>query len=217
LKAVGSGTLFLDEIGELTPQMQTKLLRALQEMEISPVGSTSSEKIHARFIAATNRDLVKAVEREEFRRDLFYRLNVVFLEIPPLRERPDDIEILARHFIGKFNTESRHIDRIDPRTLDILKKYPWPGNVRELENCIERALALGSSSTLMPADLPDSIAQSRSTVADTVLPRSLDEYEKEAIMRTLAFTNGNKRQAARILGIGKSALYAKLEKYHLNP
>jgi len=198
MKAVGDGTLFFDEIGELPLQMQTRLLRALQEMEIRPVGSTKTEKIYARIIAATNKNLLLSVEKQEFRMDLFYRLNVV------------------KYFINKYKSDKRHIEKIDSKAMDLLLKYSWPGNVRELENCIERAFILGTDSVLRSTDLPETITNpDENLYSSFVKPKTLEDYEREAIIKTLAFTNASKKQTARILRISKSTLYNKLEKYSL--
>ena len=216
MKAAGDGTLFFDEIGELPLQMQTKLLRSLQEREIRPVGSNETEKIYARIIAATNKNLLKAVDKGEFRIDLFYRLNVVFIDLPPLRERKDDIPVLVRHFIEKFSRSQNRIERVDQKAMDMMMEYSWPGNVRELENCIERAFALGAQSVLKPEDLPGFSQTSSPGDASVVSTRkTLEETVKELIIKALVFTGGNKLEAARVLGVSRSSLYSKMSKYNL--
>ena len=216
MKAAGDGTLFFDEIGELPLQMQTKLLRALQEKEIRPVGSNETEKINARIIAATNKNLLEAVEKGDFRIDLFYRLNVVFIDLPPLRERKDDIPVLVRHFIEKFNNETNRIETVEQKAMDMMMEYSWPGNIRELENSIERAFALGASKVLKSEDLsPLSNSSGTSEVVVSNTRKTLDETVKELIVKSLAFTGGNKLEAARMLGVSRSSLYSKMSKYNL--
>lgn len=216
LKLAGKGTVFLDEITEIPLEVQAKLLRAIQEREIRPVGSSNMEKLDARIIAATNRELKKAVDEGKFREDLFYRLHVIPISIPPLREHPDDIPLLVDHFIQKYNTERRAVHGIVPETLKILMTYKWSGNVRELENVIQQAIALGTSDIIRPIDLPPYVKHP-STIVDNVIRdiKPLKEIEKDAIINALRLSSGKKQEAARRLGIGKTTLYEKLKKYGL--
>ncbi len=216
LKLAGKGTVFLDEITGIPLSVQAKLLRAIQEREIRPVGATKIEKIEARIIAATNRPLEKAVREGKFREDLFYRLHVIPISVPPLRERRDDIPLLARHFIEKYNTERRSVKGIAPETMNILSSYQWPGNVRELENVVQEAIALGSSEWIRPIDLPQRIRYSEPKLrAASSGVKPLKEIERENIVEALRISSGNKIEAARILGIGKSTLYDKIKKYKI--
>jgi two-component system response regulator HydG len=214
MEAAGNGTLFLDEIGDLPIDLQAKLLRAIQEKEIRPVGSTDRILISVRVIAATNRDLEEAVRQGKFRQDLFFRLNVVQIKLPPLRERKGDIPLLVNSFLEKFSDTDAPTRTISEDAMTRLMAYDWPGNVRELENAIERAVALGSSSLLHTGDLPSNLqygASERLPQNDVLLP--LDELERRAILRALRESGGDKLAAARLLGIGKTTLYRKLKQY----
>ena len=214
LEAAGNGTLFLDEIGDLPVDLQAKLLRALQEREVKPVGATDRVSISARVIAATNRDLEAAVRQGQFRQDLFFRLNVVQIKLPPLRERKSDIPILVNAFLEKFNESNGSVRTISQDAMARLLAYDWPGNVRELENAIERAVALGSGPILHVGDLPSNLqygSGERMPQSDEVLP--LEELERRAILRALHEAGGDKLAAARLLGIGKTTLYRKLKQY----
>lgn len=214
MEAAGSGTLFLDEIGDLPVDLQAKLLRALQEREVKPVGSTERIAISTRVIAATNRDLETAVRQGGFRQDLFFRLNVVQIKLPPLRERKSDIPLLVNFFLEKFADEDGSIRTISEDTMARLIAYEWPGNVRELENVIERAVALGSGPILHVGDLPTQLqygTAERLPQNDEILP--LEELERRAIMRALRESGDDKLAAARLLGIGKTTLYRKLKEY----
>ncbi|MBI5776658.1 MAG: sigma-54-dependent Fis family transcriptional regulator [Nitrospirae bacterium] len=209
------GTLFLDEISELPVMLQAKLLRAIQEKEIRRVGSTKSIAVDVRIIAATNLSLTDEVKAKRFREDLYYRLNVIEIRMPPLRERREDILLLVDAFLKKCADASRKMVKgIVESALALLMDYPWPGNVRELENVIERAVTLARGEKVMPEDLPPAIHGSRGDkkviddAADRTLP--LDEVEKEYILRILDKTGGNKYQAAQILGIDRKTLYRKL-------
>ncbi len=214
LKLAGKGTVFLDEITGIPLTIQAKLLRAIQEREIRPVGSTRIEKIEARIIAATNKKLEQAVQDGTFREDLFYRLHVIPISVPPLRERQEDIPLLVKHFIDKHNTERRSVQGASPEALKILNKYSWPGNVRELENVIQESIALGPSDWLRPIDLPEKIRHTKKTISATSKGvKPLKEIEREAIIEALKLTSGNKKDAARILGIGKTTLYEKIKHY----
>lgn len=214
------GTVFLDEISELPREVQSKLLRALQERVVKPVGGTSYIPVDVRVIAATNENLEKAVRSGRFREDLFYRLNVVQINVPPLRERKDDIPLLVVHFIEKYREKhpESSIRRVAPEVLKLFRAYSWPGNVRELENVIERAFALGGGETIQPSDLPEYLFHQVGQVLRefTSFPlRTLEEMEREAIDRTLRATHGDKNQTARILGIDRSTLYRKIKRYGL--
>src|ERR1700676_1870966 len=216
LEAAQGGTLFLDEIGDMPVDLQAKLLRALQEREVKPVGSTERRRIDVRVIAATNRDLDSAIKNGSFRQDLYFRLNVVQLKLPALRERKSDIPLLVTSFLDKFSDPQQPPRTISEDAMRQLIGYDWPGNVRELENAIERAVALGSGPIVHVADLPSSLqypASERVPEKNELLP--LEELERRAILRTLRETSGDKLAAARILGIGKTTLYRKLKQYHL--
>jgi two-component system response regulator HydG len=214
MEFAGGGTLFLDEIGDLPVDLQAKLLRALQEREVKPVGSTDRISISTRIIAATNRDLEAAVRQGQFRQDLFFRLNVVQIKMPPLRERRSDIPILVSTFLEKFCDSKGEVRSISEDAMARLLAYDWPGNVRELENAIERAVALGSGPLLHMGDLPSNLQYGtgeRMPQGDELLP--LEELERRAILRALQEAGGDKLAAARLLGIGKTTLYRKLKQY----
>ncbi len=214
LEVADGGTVFLDEIADLPVDLQAKLLRALQEKEIKPVGSTERVGINVRVIAATNCDLEDAIRKGAFRQDLYFRLNVVQLKIPPLRERKSDIPLLVNSFLEKFSSPQRPVRSVSEETLTRLMAYDWPGNVRELENAIERGIALGAAPILQVTDLPSNLQQGsgeRLPGSDELV--SLDELERRAIFRALRETSGDKLAAARLLGIGKTTLYRKLKEY----
>ena len=211
------GTAFLDEVGELPVDLQAKLLRAIQEKEIRPVGSTKRIPINVRLLAATNRDLEHAVAQGSFRRDLYFRLNVLSLRIPPLRERRQDIPLLAGHFLDRMERSSGVERTLSDEAMKAMLAYDWPGNVRELENCLERACALTTGPLLHLSDLPSSIHSASGALleAGTGSPRILPmaELEKQTILSTISQLNGDKLLAARMLGIGKTTLYRKLKEY----
>jgi DNA-binding NtrC family response regulator len=231
LASADGGTVFLDEIGELPLDLQAKLLRALQEKEVRPVGSTVAKPISARVLAATNRDLAGMVEQGRFRKDLYFRLNVVNLRIPPLRNRREDIAPLAMHFLERVEKESGVERTFSDLTLRVMTEYDWPGNVRELENAIERACALSSGPVLHMGDLPTQLqnfqlqrrpvvregedgperSQGISTGEGEIV--SIAEMEKHAILGTIRQLKGDKLMAAKLLGIGKTTLYRKLKEY----
>ncbi len=214
MQSAGNGTLFLDEIGDLPVDLQAKLLRALQEREVKPVGSNDRISIATRIIAATNRDLDEAVRLGQFRQDLFFRLNVVQIKLPPLRERKSDIPILVNSFLEKFGDTNGKVQTISEDAMARLIAHDWPGNVRELENAVERAVALGSGSILHVGDLPSNlqyVPDDRMPKSDELLP--LEELERRAILRALRESSGDKLAAARLLGIGKTTLYRKLKQY----
>ena len=213
-EAAGEGTLFLDEIGDLPIDLQAKLLRALQEREIKPVGSNERIGIRARVIAATNRDLESAIRTGGFRQDLYFRLNVVQVKLPPLRERKADIPLLVNSFLEKFSDSARPIHTVSEDAMRRIMSYDWPGNIRELENAIERAVALGSGPILHVGDLPSNLQYTsveKHSEGDELVP--LDILERRAIFRALQETSGDKLAAARLLGIGKTTLYRKLKQY----
>jgi DNA-binding NtrC family response regulator len=209
------GTLFLDEVSNLSLSMQAKLLRFLQEHEIKRVGGTESIKVDVRVIAATNHPLEPLVKEGKFRPDLYDRLNVVMITLPPLRERKEDIPLLATHFFQKFSEENhKNISHISPEVMEILVQYSWPGNVRELENTIERAVILSIHPIILPEDLPRKILEELKKTDIVLAERSLPlkEVEKRYVLKVLQETGGNKKKAAEILGITRATLYQMLEK-----
>ena len=217
LAAAEGGTVFLDEISELSVDLQAKLLRALQEKEIRPVGSTRRIPINVRVLAASNRNLEQAVEEGKFRKDLYFRLNVVALKLPPLRERKQDIPMLVSHFLDKLAGAGNKPRTVSDEALKAMLAYDWPGNVRELENALERAGALSSGPLIQVADLPSAI-QNCHAPATVMMPTSgkivpMAELEKQAILGAIAQLKGDKLMAARLLGIGKTTLYRKLKEY----
>ncbi len=213
------GSFFLDEIGETTPATQVKLLRVLQHREVIPVGATEPVAIDTRLIAATNRNLEEEIVRGNFRSDLFYRLNVIAIEIPPLRERPEDIRLLAESFLSEIALKRNEpLKKLSSEAAEQLQEYAWPGNVRELENAIERAVILAPGTTINPPALPDSVRRrkSESLIADrTVSNPSLDAIERAYIMWVLRSEGGNKSRAAEVLGIDASTLHRKLSRFEL--
>jgi DNA-binding NtrC family response regulator len=210
------GTLFLDEIGDVPPATQVKLLRVLQEREFERLGGTRTLKVDVRLVAATNRDLRAALEQGTFRQDLYYRLNVVPIDIPPLRDRKEDIPELAKLFIARFAERSaKPVTGISPQALQKLMEFYWPGNVRELENIIERGAALASGTILQPEDIHLDVPPARlSNPAAPLLPegKTLDQWEDEIILGAYRRANGNKSEAARLLGLSRNALRYRLEK-----
>jgi two-component system response regulator AtoC len=219
------GTLFLDEIGELPQPLQVKLLRALQEGEIRRVGESASRKVDARIICATARDLQKEVQEGRFRSDLFYRINVVQIHLPPLRHRIEEIPVLVRHFTEKYETQlGIELDGTEPEAMKALLAYPWPGNVRELENVVERAMVLTEGTRIRLQDLPEAI-QNPATTAEPVVnslaednlsvKRHTAQLEKRLIARALELTGGNRTRAANLLDISYRALLYKIRDYGL--
>ncbi|HEV2341654.1 MAG TPA: sigma-54 dependent transcriptional regulator [Candidatus Acidoferrales bacterium] len=215
IESANGGTLFLDEIGNLPLDMQVKLLRVLQEKEIRPVGTNERVSLDLRVISATNHDLESDVRAGKFRQDLYFRLNVVQIKLPPLREHRGDIPLLVQHFLEKFSESGRASLTIAEDAMARLQAYDWPGNVRELENAIERAVALGSGPILHSGDLPSNLQYA--AAAERVQPAEddlhLEEIERRAIFRALREAGGDKLVAARLLGIGKTTLYRKLKQY----
>ncbi len=209
------GTLLLDEIGELSPQMQAKLLRVLQEKEYEPLGSTETVHADVRVIASTNRTLADDVERRKFRQDLYYRLNVVQIELPALRDRKEDIPILVQHFIDRFNTlQGRRIAGCSERVMSILLRYDFPGNIRELENAIEHAFVICIDTTIQVDDLPQHIlTKVVSTEKPSATPLPLEDAEMQAIRSALEKNDFNRTQTARELGISRNTLWRKMKKY----
>ncbi len=206
------GTLFLDEIGEMSPALQVRLLRVLQEKVYEPLGSTRSEPTNARVIAATHRDLAADVERGEFRRDLFYRINVMKLQLPPLRERRDDIPLLIHHFIQGFNAvQNKQVRGVSPEVLSVLKAWDYPGNVRELQNVIEHAFVLIGEGAIQLGHLPAGLVPAApGPVADRQLGATVKDIEARAIQEAIARHGGNRKAAARELGVHKSTLFRKI-------
>ena len=220
-QAASGGTIFLDEIGELPLEMQAKLLRVLQEKEVRPVGSNERVKVDVRVIAATNRDLEQAYKEGTFRKDLFFRLNVVTIHTPSLRERKSDIPSLVHWFLEK--SASQRVVEVAPQAMKLMLDYDWPGNVRELENCVERAVALGADDRLDINDLPPSVRSEQARVSrDPVVfvspgnSSDLEELEKETIQRVFEQVAGDKSAAGRILGISRATLYRKLKRYNIS-
>jgi DNA-binding NtrC family response regulator len=241
VEVANGGTAFFDEVGELALDVQAKLLRVIQEKEFRPVGSVERRRVDFRVIAATNRDLAVEVEHGRFRKDLYYRLNVVTLRLPPLRERKEDLPALVEHFLARYGR--RHVITHD--CMEAMLSYDWPGNVRELENCIQRMVAINSGPLLHTGDLPSALqnalaaraparlsaaaAASAGSPASPPPPASaakepyvqmplfsLSEMEKDAIARALEFTRGVRAMAAQLLGIGRTTLYRKLKEYKLD-
>ncbi|MCK4966740.1 sigma 54-interacting transcriptional regulator, partial [bacterium] len=208
------GTLFLDEIGELNIAMQAKLLRLLQEGEYKPVGSLHIKSADIRFIAATNRDLRKLIAQGQFREDLFYRLNVMNIEVPPLRERIGDVPLLAQHFLNKYSKKNRKdLKGFTPTAMDALSRYAWPGNVRELENVLERAAVLCDNGVITIDDFPH-LGNNKKALESNMIAQ-VERYENGLIERALKKADYNKTETSRILGIKTSTLYYKMEKYNL--
>ena len=221
IELANQGTAFFDEIGDLPLDMQVKLLRLLQEKEYRPVGSLHRQKVEIRVIAATHRDLAREVSRGTFRQDLFYRLNVITLRMPPLRERKEDIPPLVERFLSRFGTYT-----IPPEVMDALMQHLWPGNVRELQNCVDRMAAMNPGPELRLDDLPSAVRNSLvgqqdgglAALASAVEPKQiipLEQVERRAIMEALDYTKGDRGMSAALLGIGRTTLYRKLKAYNL--
>ena len=216
-----TGSIFLDEIGEMSPITQTKILRVLQEQEFEPLGSTHTVRVDTRVIAATNKNLAEEIQQGRFRDDLYYRLNVVTLEVPSLRERREDISLLTEFFLKQYAEKNRRLIKgFTPRTMDLLMRYSWPGNVRELENVVERAVIMGRSDMISQNELPDDIrgldVEIEKAGIDMSPGRSLKEVERDMILRTLEEAGGNRTRTAEILGISRRTLQLKLKDYGIN-
>ncbi|MDF1613532.1 sigma-54-dependent transcriptional regulator [Desulfurivibrio dismutans] len=217
LEEADGGTLFLDEVAELSTALQAKLLRVLQDGEFIPVGATRARRVDVRFVAATNKNLDKMVAQGEFREDLYYRLNVFTLHLPPLRERPEDVPLLARHFLERAAARlGREVNRISDSALKVLCRYSWPGNVRELRNVIERGTIIARSRSLTPDDLPEHVKRPQPGVAGGA-PVTLAEAERRQVASILERAGWNKSQAARMLGITRRTLDRKILDYGLSP
>ncbi|MGE5177385.1 MAG: sigma-54-dependent transcriptional regulator [Hyphomicrobiales bacterium] len=218
------GTIFLDEIGDMSLPMQAKLLRVLQEHEVKPVGVNSAVEVDVRVVAATHRNLESLVRSGEFREDLYYRLNVVSLQVPPLRERPEDIPILAEHFLKHYSAlANRPLAGFSERAMAALFAYPWPGNVRELENVVDRAVALAPGSIVEETDLPEKLIVHAHTGARAAAPaadragRPLEDVVREHVLRVLEEVGGNKTEAAKVLDVPRRTLYRMLERFGVEP
>jgi two-component system, NtrC family, response regulator AtoC len=233
-ETASGGTVFLDEISETSPAFQVKLLRVLQEQEVRPVGASESRRVDVRIVAATNRPVQDLMNSDDFRQDLLYRLSVIHIQLPPLRERTEDIALLVEHFLNRTNARLKRSVVVPPETIEWLKSLVWPGNVRELENAVERAVTLNASGRLLPEDFtqftPTPFLQSsagatrKASLSEPLapltnpgfwqcaVPLSLDEVERQHIIATLRFTEGNKLRAAELLGIGRYSLYRKAER-----
>ena len=209
------GTLFLDEITEMPPTLQAKLLRVIEERKVRPLGDTTSYPIDVRIISTTNRDIGKLIREGRFREDLYYRLKVIDIELPPLRDRKEDIPLIIQHFIAKFNKNlKKNVSGISADALKLLLNYAWPGNVRELENIIERAITLTQSEVISPEDLPTPMAheEDKDSTGKALREKyTVDQLEKEYIKKVLIEAGGNKSKAAQILGLDRKTLYRKLQ------
>ena len=221
LEAAAGGTFFLDEVGEMSPATQVKLLRAIQEREVIPVGSTQAVPVDARILAATNRELEAEIKKGGFRGDLYYRLNVIQLRLPPLRDRREDIQLLARHFLDRLAKREEGMEERDlaEGTLEVLMAYEWPGNVRELENALERAAVVSEEGAIEPEHLPERVRErpTPGVVEDSAPPNPTMEVIERAYIRwVLQAEGGNKTRAAEVLGIDPSTLYRKLNRYGID-
>lgn len=215
------GSIFLDEIAEMAPSTQAKILRVLQEREFEPVGSSNTVRIDTRVIVATNKNLKEEIQEGHFREDLFYRINVVTLSVPPLRERREDIPLLADFFLKQYAVKNRRLIKgFTPRATDLLMRYDWPGNVRELENMVERSVIMARGDMITPDEFPDTLRaldpELLKSEIDLTPGRSLKDVEKEMILMTLKDTEGNRTHAAKILGISRRTLQLKLKEYGIN-
>ncbi len=221
------GTIFLDEIGDMSPTLQVKLLRVLQDRSFEPVGSSQTQRVDVRVIAATNQDLVSAIRERRFREDLFYRLNVIPIEMPPLRKRKGDVPLLVSHFLARLHDEKGlGACTVSAAALERLSEYDWPGNVRELENVIERTVVMQGGGEIDVADLPPALQPQRAQPAADAprlppgglsLPEAVDRFEADLIRQALAQTEWNKNQAARLLAMNRTTLLEKIKKHGLSP
>ena len=213
LEMAHGGTLFLDEVGDISIKMQIDLLRVLETREFTRVGGTVPLHSDFRIIAATHQDLQEGIRKKTFRQDLYYRLNVIHVQVPPLRERPEDIPLLAQHFLRRYATETnKKVDSILPEAMEAMRRYSWPGNVRELENALERAVVVGKGRQLKPADLPFVVG-----AEEEVAGLSLEDMERRYIAQVLASAKGHISNAAKVLRINRTTLYHKIKKYGLAP
>jgi two-component system response regulator HydG len=216
--AASGGTFFLDEVGEMAPSTQVKLLRVLQQREVIPVGATESIPVDVRLIAATNRELERDIEEGRFRRDLFYRLNVITIDLAPLRDRPEDVQLLTEHFLGRHAGPDGKAKKVSPKAMAVLQGYHWPGNVRELENVVERAVVLTPGANIKPDALPARLTEAppEPLIQDRPAPNPpLEIIERAYIEHVLRAEGGNKTRAAEVLGIDPSTLYRKIKRYDL--
>jgi DNA-binding NtrC family response regulator len=222
------GTIFLDEVGDMSPTLQVKLLRVLQDQSFERVGGTKSVRVDVRILAATNRNLEEAIAKNEFREDLFYRLSVIPLTLPPLRERQDDIPVMLQHFMGQFNRlRNRKLQGFAPRTLQMLANYQWPGNVRELENLVDRLVVLKGQGVIEPEDLPEKMRTALPAIASAAavdileegfcLDVAVREFERDLLTKALQKAAGVKNRAAQILGIKRTTLIEKLKRHTILP
>jgi transcriptional regulator with PAS, ATPase and Fis domain len=217
LESADKGTIFLDEIGMMPPNMQVKLLRFIQERNLLRVGGTKPIAVDVRLVAAGNHDMKKEVELNNFREDLYYRLNVVTIMLPPLRHRKEDIPLLIQHFLTRYNKQfKKEISGVDKKAMAILNQYPFPGNVRELENIIERGVALTENKYIGCEDLPRDLMELSFTSVDESQLESLEEVEKKYIEKVLEQTAFNKGKAAQILNLPRTTLWRKMKKYRLD-
>jgi DNA-binding NtrC family response regulator len=217
-KAAEGGTIFLDEIAELTPHLQVKLLRVLQDKKVRPVGDTAETNVDVRVIAATNRNLEEAIKSGAMRKDLFYRLNVVSIKMPPLRDRKEDVPLFINYFLNKFNElNTRKVEHISPEAMNAMLNYHWPGNVRQLENAIERAFVLGLGNIIEIKDLPSELRELGEIKVRKGTTFNLRENEIVLIKEAMNKTAGNKAEAADLLGINITTLYRKIKKYGIVP
>ncbi len=217
IEVAEGGTLFLDEVGEISPKMQVDLLRVLQDRRFFRVGGVEPLVADFRLISATHKDLNSQIANGTFRQDFFYRINVITLRVPPLRDRKDDIPLLANHFLERFSRETnRHVDSISDKAMEILMSYPWPGNIRELENVVERAVVTSKKRIITPEAFAYLISESSSVTSTTTGPRSLQEAEAAHIKRILEETDWNITRASKILEVDRSTLHKKIKKYQLH-
>src|SRR5438309_3742002 len=224
-EAADGGTIFLDEIGDMSVKTQAKVLRVLQEQTLEPIGGTQRIKVDARVLAATNKDLQAEIRAGRFREDLYFRLNVIPIFVPPLRERQEDIPLLADHFMSEFAREyGRRVKSFEPGTVSVLQHYPWPGNVRELRNVIERLMIMVPGDSILPADLgfldPDAASHAEAGAATAerlTLHEARDRFERDLILRTLAEQQGNMSRTAEVLGVERSNLYRKMKAFGIAP
>jgi transcriptional regulator with PAS, ATPase and Fis domain len=208
-EAASTGTIFLDEVEAMSKNLQVKLLRVLQDMTFFPVGSTTPVTVDVRVIAATNQDLTEAIKTKNFREDLYYRLNVIRIDLPALRDRADDIPLIARYFMAKYGKKlDKHIRRISDEAMSALITHKWPGNIRELENAIERAVVVAETDEIRKDDLPAGLEIQN---YDVGLDWSLERAEKEHILKVLNLAGGNKKKAAKLLGVDPTTVWRKLQ------